>query len=508
MSTPILSRIPAGAPATPYRPSLVSVRNVLDYASYQEESDAIPSRGGVLYFPSADGAYVISSTILVKSGTRVVMEEGASIVPTATQADFTPISNAVIGGTAYPLFANVNYAAADITDEDISYEGLLIGPTSGRWNGQLLFHRRVRNLQVARCRGRHCNSFAATLASIDSMFERCEVEHAEVAAFDHWEGPRNATIKDCTVYNQDNGGDGHAVLFNAGHTVEGYAGKPWHGRTLTVDNLKAYCLNNPAVYAGPLAAAEDGNTLEDVKILNSYFSKQGVNIQNVRGFTVDHCTFEELTGSAVFAAEENAPEYPSSYGTVTYNVIKNTTLPGEPYFALYGPGMVSEHNSSFDSTAYAGVILDNSTSRELHNNLSGVTYKTLLQTQPGVPVTPWAADNSGTYTPTLTIVTNLDTVTAFPCQYLRVGNVVTVSGKISVDATLASTITELRMTLPVASAFTETHELAGTITAGGAVPSYAGVVYADTANDMAFIRYNGGETGVRSMFFTFTYQVL
>src|SRR5690606_32796918 len=70
---------------------------------------------------------------------------------------------------------------------------------------------------------------------------------------------------------------------------------------------------------------------------------------------------------------------------------------------------------------------------------------------------------SGTYTPTLTDSVNVTTSTAYACQYMRVGNVVTVSGKVDVTATTdGGTETILAISLPIASAFTQDYQAAGT----------------------------------------------
>lgn len=57
----------------------------------------------------------------------------------------------------------------------------------------------------------------------------------------------------------------------------------------------------------------------------------------------------------------------------------------------------------------------------------------------------------GTYTPSLTNITNVTGSTSYVAQYLRVGNTVTVSGKVDIDPTVAGAI-EVRLSLPVATA--------------------------------------------------------
>mgnify|MGYP003343263409 FL=1 len=63
--------------------------------------------------------------------------------------------------------------------------------------------------------------------------------------------------------------------------------------------------------------------------------------------------------------------------------------------------------------------------------------------------------DTGTYFPVLTNVTNVDASSVYTCQYVRIGNIVTVSGKVGIDCTAAAaTATELGMDLPIASNFT------------------------------------------------------
>lgn len=116
---------------------------------------------------------------------------------------------------------------------------------------------------------------------------------------------------------------------------------------------------------------------------------------------------------------------------------------------------------------------------------------------------------SGTYTPTLTNVTNIAASTAYTCSYMRVGNVVTVSGRLNIDPTSATTASELGISLPIASAFTSITECGGT----GAIYSTttevsSGGISADAANDRAAFRFVSGGTAARDYSFTFTYKVI
>ena len=113
---------------------------------------------------------------------------------------------------------------------------------------------------------------------------------------------------------------------------------------------------------------------------------------------------------------------------------------------------------------------------------------------------------SGTYTPTLTNVANLDASTAYVCRWMRVGNMVTVSGIVNVDPTTTATRTQLGMSLPVASAFTDTTDCTG---AGAGINRQEAVaIAADITNDRAQLDWVCVTTANSSIAFVFTYTVM
>jgi hypothetical protein len=117
---------------------------------------------------------------------------------------------------------------------------------------------------------------------------------------------------------------------------------------------------------------------------------------------------------------------------------------------------------------------------------------------------------SGTYTPTLTGVTNVSSTTAFTCQYMRVGNVVTVSGKISVTATANNSQTVLGISLPIASNFAADENcggLAHTIN-NTAADQHGASIYADATNDRATFEYYETHGSADVFTFTFTYRII
>lgn len=114
---------------------------------------------------------------------------------------------------------------------------------------------------------------------------------------------------------------------------------------------------------------------------------------------------------------------------------------------------------------------------------------------------------SGVYTPTLTNVANLDGSTAFECQYLRVGSTVTVSGKVSIDPTLAATSTQLGISLPIASNIGAQEDCAGAAFASG-IAAQGAAILGDAANNRAQMEFISADLTNQPMYFSFSYQVI
>lgn len=113
---------------------------------------------------------------------------------------------------------------------------------------------------------------------------------------------------------------------------------------------------------------------------------------------------------------------------------------------------------------------------------------------------------SGTYTPTLTNVANLDSSATYAAQYIRVGSVITVSGRVDIDPTAAGSV-RLGISLPVASAFVSARQCAGTASATS-VAGQSAAILADVANARAELQYIAVDTASRAMYYTFTYTVV
>ncbi len=133
----------------------------------------------------------------------------------------------------------------------------------------------------------------------------------------------------------------------------------------------------------------------------------------------------------------------------------------------------------------------------------------ILVLQSGIPA--WVTSH-GVYTPTLTNIANVDTSTVRPAFWTRIGNVVTVSGIITVlDITTTGISTKFRLNLPVASNLGSFWDLAGN---GSSDPITSAIdamaVIGDPTNDEAEFRgfLNGSDALKQTVSYKFSYEVI
>lgn len=112
---------------------------------------------------------------------------------------------------------------------------------------------------------------------------------------------------------------------------------------------------------------------------------------------------------------------------------------------------------------------------------------------------------SGVYTPTLFNVTNLDGSAEFECQYMRVGNTVTVSGQVNINPTGAGPI-ELGISLPIASNFGTTRDCAGTSACLAFLEAM--VIHGDITDNRAVLAGIAQDISNHGQIFIFTYRVI
>jgi hypothetical protein len=118
-----------------------------------------------------------------------------------------------------------------------------------------------------------------------------------------------------------------------------------------------------------------------------------------------------------------------------------------------------------------------------------------------------ASINSGTFTPTLGAVTNITSVTARVCQFMQLGNTVTVSGYMTVTPTVGASSCRVSMTLPVASANFGNVGQAGGFggVAGGA--NIQGPIYASVGEQKVWQDFLAIGTSAIDINFSYTYRI-
>lgn len=115
---------------------------------------------------------------------------------------------------------------------------------------------------------------------------------------------------------------------------------------------------------------------------------------------------------------------------------------------------------------------------------------------------------SGTYTPSLNIIANISAATPHKFMWARVGNVVSGSGMIEVDAANPGTA-NLRISIPIASTFAAEEDAAGTI--GLTNISFSGIIKANVANgdlELVFEPVSGGSLSSQEVRVMYQYEIL
>ncbi len=202
---------------------------------------------------------------------------------------------------------------------------------------------------------------------------------------------------------------------------------------------------------------------------------------------------------------ENAP--PGVAVDIAAGSVPITALENVPTAVLLGRPAIGAGAVQTLSTAAAAALVQGSID---HGSITGLTDDDHPQYALDADLTAAIATinaglASGTYTPTLTNVTNVAASTAFECQYLRVGSTVHVTGRLDIDPTAAAA-TELGISLPIATNASSSSDIAGCAFCT-AVQQGAGIM-ADTTNDRASMQFLANDTANRAFFFSFSYQVI
>lgn len=112
----------------------------------------------------------------------------------------------------------------------------------------------------------------------------------------------------------------------------------------------------------------------------------------------------------------------------------------------------------------------------------------------------------GTYGPTATAVSNVDSCAAGTAKYLRVGNTVLVSGYLTVDAT-GTGATQVGISFPIASNVSDTSDCSGCGNNGSSAGENGATIFADTTNHRATFYVQAVSTSSINWWYQFTYII-
>lgn len=116
--------------------------------------------------------------------------------------------------------------------------------------------------------------------------------------------------------------------------------------------------------------------------------------------------------------------------------------------------------------------------------------------------------DSGTATPAVTGVTNIDAVSGVTLNWYQLGDNVTVWGIVSsVDPTASGTLTEFRVALPVSSNFASGTDAGGSVYRGDTAAVVGGIL-ADATNDQLLFRIQPNHTNAQAYRFHASYKVI
>jgi hypothetical protein len=248
-------------------------------------------------------------------------------------------------------------------------------------------------------------------------------------------------------------------------------------------------------------------------LLNSSDSVEAMRgVTTVEGYigTRSNSAFSIYTNNAVRASIKNDGEF-EVYGTLELN----STL---PILRMFQTGGGSNAKNWLWYASSDQLIL--ATASDASPGAAAASYMTFTRsgTSPGTvtiagstvisAVGSTGVVRGGTYTPTGGLATNLAAITPQLAHWTRVGNTVTVSGRVTLDPTAGgATQTQFTLTLPIASDFANADDLCGVVTLLSGTTSASGVLVANTSTNLCVGNYVSNSTAAEDWCYTYSYIV-
>ena len=113
---------------------------------------------------------------------------------------------------------------------------------------------------------------------------------------------------------------------------------------------------------------------------------------------------------------------------------------------------------------------------------------------------------SGQYTPAITGIANVDSVVVSDAMWFRIGQIVKVTGNVSIVATASATETTVSISLPIASDMVDNAQLGG-VAVSRHVDHPAASIIGDAATDTARMSFKAPNTSGTNWWFDFNYRM-
>lgn len=215
-------------------------------------------------------------------------------------------------------------------------------------------------------------------------------------------------------------------------------------------------------------------------------------------------------------AWDNTLQQFSTFGTVADRLFYSAGVDayGETSLTVFGRSLIDDADATAARVTLnlGSIATQNANSVTITGgSITGITDLAVTDGGTGASTALAARNNlgifTGTYTPTLFNTTNVAASTAFVAQYMQVGNMVTVSGRVDIDPTNNNQQTILGMSLPVATNLATAEQCAGAINCA-TVAGASAAILGDPVNDRALIEFVSASVANQAFFFQFMYQVI
>ena len=281
----------------------------------------------------------------------------------------------------------------------------------------------------------------------------------------------NVSATDGSIILQDNYANGHlgnvGTMFSGGNFMLGYGVTPSTSSS-TAFLSSVFISGQPITrYANVLGTdvVWYAGAAQSVAIGSSVTMSERMRLTNTGTLQITTGNLQLNTTTFI--------SWGGAYGTDIPTISGTSGSGSNGFLQFYPAGSTSGVKMALRRTGQLSL-----TSYTSSSAFTGTSVATLAVTAAGdlITIAPQQVTSSGTYTPTWTGLANVTSVTAFSCQYMRVGDTVTVSGWVTIDPVVDNTPTSLSFSLPINSNTTSVNFLNGTgvTQGGGAAASLSG----------------------------------